>query len=227
MHGKKNSAAPEERPWPLLDLLAGALEPTWHETRIAGRVLRHTEILRGVAHQLSNDPDREDRPKDATEAKARFEAYLNDLDAKTARTGLAAPTGAFVDDLVERTKRYIDHLFVCFDDPRIPASTNALEGFFGQTKAGTRRTLAAKSTANGIVVNLGAAVLVAAHQLRGPHGASGVREPSATIAAFTEVREKIDREEAPAVRQRSLARYFEGHLKRLRTTWHDDAPAGA
>lgn len=226
MRGKKNSTAPEEDAWPLLDLLAGALEPTWHETRLAGRVLRHTEILRGVAHQLSNDPEREDRPANADEAKVRFEAYLQDLADTTPRTGLAAPTGVFIDGLAERTQRYIDHLFICFDNPRIPATTNALEGFFGLTKAGTRRTLGAKSTTNGIVANLGAEVLLAAHQLRTPNALDSVRQPDATIAAFAQARERIDREEAPAVRQRSLVRHFERHLKRLRTGWYGDPKAG-
>lgn len=189
-------------------------------------MLRHTEILRGVAHQLSTDPKREDRPANATEAKTRFEAYLQDLVAKTPRTGLAAPTAAFIDDLAERTKRYIDHLFVCFDDPRIPASTNPLEGFFGSVKAGTRRALGAKSTTNGVVANLGAEVLIAAHHLRTPNALSGVRTPTAPIKAFTEARERIDREEAPAIRQRSRVRYFQRHLDRLRADWQAEPEAG-
>ena len=222
MRGKKNSGAGEANKWPLLDPVARALEPTWHETRLAGRLQRHTEILRGIAHQLSSDPEREDRPTNAAQAKIRFEAYLQELLGATPRTGLAAPTAVFIDGLAERTKRYIDHLFVCFDDPRIPASTNALEGFFGSMKAGTRRALGAKSTSNGVVANLGAEVLIAAQQLRAPNALSLVREPTAPIKAFTEARQRMDREEAPAIRQRSQVRYFQRHLDRLRVDWQSE-----
>jgi hypothetical protein len=204
-----------------------ALEPDWHETRLAARVLRHTEILRGVAHQLSNDPEREDRPANAREAKAGLEAYLQNLADTTARTGLAAPTAAFIDDLAQRTQRYIDHLFVCFDHPQIPASTNELERFFGEMKAGTRRTLGAKSTSNGLVANLGADLLIATQQLRKAEVLSGVREPNASIAAFAEARDRISQAEVPAIRQRSILRYFERHLQRLRTGWQGDVGTGA
>ena len=40
----------------------------------------------------------------------------------------------FVGDLVERVGRYGEHLYHCFDDARIPATTNGLEGYFGLGK---------------------------------------------------------------------------------------------
>lgn len=187
--------------------------------RIAGRVLRHTAILRGVAHELSNKPEREDRPASAAEAIARFDAYLQQLATDTPRAGLAAPTGAFIDDLIARTQRYRDHLFVCFDDSRIPATTNELEGFFGSIKATLRRTIGAKSTTNSVVANLGADLLITHHQLRRPDAMSSVRSPAATPLQFSSAREKLTREEAPGVRRRSLVRHLKRHLQRLRKAW--------
>lgn len=192
--------------------------------RTAGRVLRHTEILRGVAHELSNAPDREDRPASGAEAKARFDTYLEQLSTNTPRAGLAAPTGAFIDSLIERAGRYGAHLFVCFDDPRIPATTNALEGFFGASKATLRSALGAGSTTNTVVSNLGADVLVAYQYLRRPDALAGVRVPSATPAAFSATRTKLDRDEAPGVRRRSLVRFFKQHVERLRNTWGRPPP---
>ena len=138
--------------WPLLDALAQALLPTWHEVRLAGRVTRHTAILREVAHELSPAPDRPDRPPTAAAAQAQFDAYLTHLAAMTPRAGLAAPTAAFVDDLIARTRRYGPHLFVCFDDARIPATTNALERFFGDAKRVVRHADGCGSTTNEVEI---------------------------------------------------------------------------
>lgn len=216
---KKNGASGEPSEWPWLDHLEKALDPTWHEARTAGRVLRHTQIIRGVAHELSNAPDRADRPANAAEAKARLDAYLQDLATHTPRAGLAAATGAFIDNLRARVGRYGDHLFVCFDDSRIPATTNTLEGFFGAVKSTLRRALGAGSTTNTVVTNLGADVLVAYQYLRRPDAMAGVRAPVAAPADFSATRTKLDRGEASSVRRRSMVRNFDQHVDRLRDAW--------
>lgn len=213
----------------MLDALATALEPTWHEARVAGRIERHTEILRAVAHEISNDPKRKDRPASAAEAKTRFAAFLADLAAATPRTGLAAPTGAFIDDLIARAERYADHLFVCFDDSRIPATTNGLEGFFGDAKAAVRRSLRAGSTTNSVVSNLGEEFLVAFRYVRrGPRQAAlaGVRTPSASVKEFDERRNALRKNEQAGVRRRSLVRRFTHHLARLLGAWNSSQETG-
>jgi hypothetical protein len=217
---QKKAQAPHE--WPLLDRLAKALELTWHEARTAGRVVRHTEILRGVARELSNAPEREQRPRSAREAKDRFDSYLQGLATTVPRRGLAAPTAAFLDTLIERSQRYGDHLFVCFDHPSIPPTTNSLEGFFGQAKATIRSALRAGSTTNSVVSNLGADVLVAYQYLRRPDALAQLRASDATPAAFTAMRAQLDRNEAPGVRRRSLVRHFKHHVARLRHTWRNN-----
>lgn len=206
----------------MLDALARALEPSWHETRIAGRVARHTEILRAVAHEISNKPDRQDRPKSSTEAKARFRSFLADLAEGTPRTGLAAPTGAFIDDLIARSERYADHLFLCFDDPRIPATTNELEHFFGDCKGTLRSSVRAGSTTNTVVSNLGGEALVAYSFVRRGHrerALADVRTPKATPHDFDDARRLLHQKEQPGIRRRSLVRCFEKHLVRLRESW--------
>jgi len=217
----KMKPGPDGRPgtWPLLDRLEQALAPTWHETRVAGRVGRHTDILRSVAHELSNDPDREDRPESAVEAQARFEACLAELAADTPRTGLAAPTGAFIDSILERYERYREHLFVCFDDGRIPATTNSLEGFFGRTKSTLRRAGGAGSTTNTVVANLGAEVLVAYQFVRRPGALAAIRSPDATATAFAVASRGVRSAEAPGIHRRSLIRRFDHQIEKLRDGW--------
>jgi len=209
----------------LLDPLAKALEPTWHEARTAGRVAHHTEILRAVAHEISNAPDRDDRPSSAADAKTRFDRLLQDLAMSTPRTGLSVPTAVFIDDLIERAARYGDHLFVCFDNPKIPATTNGLEGFFGRIKATLRGALGAGSTTNTVMSNLGADVMLVYQYIRRPDALTTVRDPGATPADFSAARTRLDEKEAPGVLQRSIVRNFKRHLARLRDAWRSaDGP---
>jgi hypothetical protein len=216
---KKEPAGEGQDSWPLLDQLAAALAPSWSEARTAGRVRRHTEILRAVAHELSGAPDRPDRPGSAAEAQSRFERFLADLDILTPRAGLGAPTGQFIDALTARYGRYGAHLFQCFDDPRIPATTNGLEGFFGQVKQGLRHALGCGATTNSVVTNLGAEALIAYQQVRCPRALERLRTPSCSAQEFRAARARLAAKEAPAIRQRSMARHLGRHLCRLRRQW--------
>ena len=203
----------------MLGELSEALRPTWQESQEAGRVRRHTDILREVAHELSNAPDRPDRPQNAEEAQARFQAYLEDLSILTPRAGLAAPTGAFIDDMIRRYRRYGSHLFVCFDDPRIPATSNELEGFFGCAKQDLRHALGSGSTTNSVVSNLGADALLAYHQLQQPGAVQQLVSSESSRPAFLAARSELSAREAPMVRQRSMVRHLDRHLCRLKESW--------
>lgn len=108
------------------------------------------------------------------------------------------------------------HLFVCFDDPRIPATTNGLEGFFGRAKHTLRRALGGGSTTNSVVSNLGADVLIAYQHVQGPDRRAEVRAPTAAPKDFLLAREKIAAAEVPGVARRSKVRHFKRHIKRLR-----------
>ena len=171
--------------------------------------------MRGLAHELSAAPDRVDRPTSAADAKNRWEAHLAELEA-TPRMGLAAATGAFIDTVVARARRYGDHLFHCFDDPRIPSSTNGLEQFFGVSKRILRHAIGCGSTTNTVVANLGAEPLLALHQLRQP---IAKRATMPTAADFTEARRKIADAEAPGIRRRSMVKHLDRHLRHLHSDW--------
>ena len=203
----------------MLEELSEALKPTWHESRTAGRVRRHTQILRGIAHELSNDPDRPDRPKTAKEAQARFEAHLGELDSLTPQAGLASLTGAFIDDLTKRYARYGDHLFKCFDDDRIPSTTTELEGFFGDSKRMLRQALGCGSTSNSVVQNLGASALSTYKQMQEPGAIEELLTTSFSPEDFLSARKKLAESEAPSIRRRSMVRHLERHLDRLKRDW--------
>lgn len=184
---------------------------------------RHTEILRGVAHELSAAPDREERPASAQQAQRRFEAHLNALVDGAPRSGLGAATGQFIDDLADRYTRYGAHLFCCFDDPRIPATTNELEGFFGAAKSLVRSAAGCGSTTNSIVTNLAADALNAYHQVNQPGAIARIASADISNEDFLEARVRIADVEAPAIRQRSMVRSLRRRLKELRDAWFNRA----
>ncbi len=187
---------------------------------------RHTDILRGVAHELSASPERADRPASAKEAQQRFEAHLHELAADAPRRGMGAATGHFIDDLLRRYSRYGEHLFHCFDDPRIPATTNDLEGFFGSAKRLVRRATGCKSTTNSVVTNLGADALLAYHIVRQPEAKARIASAEVDRDAFMHARSRLAEIEAPATRRRSMVRNLRPRLAELRDAWRGDIPDG-
>ncbi|MEK7862527.1 MAG: hypothetical protein AAB295_04600 [Chloroflexota bacterium] len=138
------------------------------------------------------------------------------MSAEAPRNGLGAATGRFVDDLAALTERYREHLFVCFDDPRVPPNTNKLEGFFGRAKRPLRRACGTGSTANSVAQNVGGGYL-AAFALMESSDRSFMDELDDTyLARFRIARARIAAEEAPMTRRRSLVRNFDRHVARLR-----------
>ncbi len=136
------------------------------------------------------------------------------------RTGLGAATGHFVDHVAGVAERYGRNLFHCFDDDRIPSTTNGLEGFFGISKSQIRGALGTKSTTNGVAQNLGADYLVALAFVRSrPRSALLDAVGSSTAVDFREAREAIMAAEQPAILRRSRRRTPKRHLEELLARW--------
>lgn len=173
------------------------------------------EILREVAHHLNPDPDRADRPCNAAEAETQAWDYLGELQRRTRRPGLGALTAQLVDHIVALFGRYGEHLFKCFDDPRIPATTNGLEGFFGLGKRVVRKAVGAGSTSNSVVTNLGGEVLMALHQVRNGEPFPGTID----LHAYQKARAELDALEEPARLCRSYLRDQGKCLVRLLDRW--------
>jgi hypothetical protein len=177
-------------------------------------------MLRTLARTVSPHPDDPDAPKDSTAAEERLKALLARLRAETRRMGLASATSAFVDHLAQLSERYGPHLFVCFDHPKIPPTTNDLERFFGASKGQLRRTLGTKSTAGGVAQNLGADYLKAfattwcssTEQL-----IEALR--NASPDDYRQARTEIDLAEAPARLRRSRRRFPEDHIQAICAAW--------
>lgn len=174
---------------------------------------------------MSNSPERADRPVSAAEAQARFEAHLDKLQASAPRSGMGLPTARFIDNLVARARRWGKNLFACFDDPRIPATTNDLERLFGRLKQILRRAVGCGSTMNTVASNLGADVIRPLHALLTDRptmlAALCVTIAACTPAEFTASRKDLAQREQAAIRQRSMTRHFDEHVEALREQWFD------
>jgi hypothetical protein len=202
----------------LLDALAKALQPDWKLTRVAGRVKQQVKILREVAHHLSPKPDREDRPANAAQAETQLWDYLTQLQRETPRRGLSAKMAQFVDALVQRVGRYGVHLYCCFEDARIPATTNGLEGYFGLGKRMVRKAVGAGSTSNSVVTNLGEEVLVTLQQVRRAGRGMEFAVP-VDQSAYRKARADLEKMEQPARLRRSQARDPGKYIRNLTERW--------
>lgn len=128
--------------------------------------------------------------------------------------GLSAPTADFLDHIIALTERGGSHLFTCFDDPRIPANTNKLEGFFGHSKEFVRHVNGDASTTNSPIRNLGGSLLVTFFRSQSlpPLRAEDLTND---LDAYKKARAALEQEEAPARRRRSLVRHPQAHIDRL------------
>jgi hypothetical protein len=203
--------------------LEQALAPGWHGDRAAGRATRHVELLREVAREITPDPDRDDPPASGDEAHTRLKDLVSSMQDEAPRSGLGATTGAFVDHLAGVAERYGRNLFHCFDDQRIPSTTNKLEGFFGVSKSHIRSSIGAASTSNGVAQNLGADYLEALDYVRSQTHEEAVASIAAvTIDEYRAAREAVDIHEQPARLRRSRRRDAEGHLVDILDWWFSD-----
>ena len=168
---------------------------------------------------ISANPERPDRPANAADASAQLQVYLENLQATAPRQGLGAATGRFVDHLVAIAARYGPHLFFCFDDDRIPATTNELESFFGRAKRRLRHACGTGSTACTVAPNLGATFLLGFAWFESDGDLALDDALDADFPArHRAARARIAAAEAPVTRRRSVVRNFKKHLANLRTS---------
>lgn len=178
-------------------------------------------MLRDVAREITPDPNRDDPPADGDEAHKRLRDLVGRMQEEAPRFGLGAATGEFADHVAGVAERYGRQLFYCYDDSRIPSTTNRLEGFFGSCKSHIRAALGAASTTNGIAQNLGAdyleALLFAATP---PHRELLSAMDTITDDDYQAARRRVELNERPARLRRSRRRDPERHLQALLDRWN-------
>ena len=244
---RKSGAPPTG--WPLLEQLRAAFRPLEAVRPVANRLGRHVQIVRTVAHILKTGrlpppadssaaggrrgttprasrgpmpdaPTAEPAPPAAAQVQRVLRQYLDRLQAGAPRRGRGAATGHFVDHLVNVANRYWDGLFHTYDHPEIPATTNALEGFFGASKRARRATTGRASTAGGKMQSAGEFV-VGAQLLVGTMAQDELAERLTAVpdAAYVASKKQLLGVQEPARKRRSVQRRLEPSLDRAVDKW--------
>lgn len=88
-------------------------------------------------------------PKGGEIIKKRLTAFLNNQALFAPQRGRGAYLGNFIRHVRKVTTSYWPGLFHCYDDPRIPQTSNAIEQLFGKGKRALRACGGRMSTAVG------------------------------------------------------------------------------
>lgn len=226
-----------------------ALRPLQSLRPVVNRLERHLTIVRDVARILETGrlrpphhvadghsadpraatgetpdppPSGSSRPP-AAQVKRVLRRYVNRLQEQAPRRGRGAPTGHFIDHLVKLAHSYWSGLFHTYDHVEIPATTNALESFFGASKRALRSTTGRASTAGGKMQSCGEFAIAAQCLTRTLSKAE--LEPhlnAVSDAAFAASKKHLLRLGEPARERRSIQRDLGAYLDRTLGDWRGD-----
>jgi len=176
-------------------------------------------ILVGIARILWP----RDKPPDGKTVRRRLFAFLSRKRRGAPQRGRGAYLRRFIENAQEVTRRYAAGLFHCYDDARIPQTSNALEGLNGAGKHNLRRCAGRGSTANGPGSSYGRMYMyaVALHALIPQAEMQALLCDDLNPHEFREARRRLEEVRAPAARRRSILRDPEKHLAEILRTWHD------
>ena len=158
-------------------------------------------------------------PPDGQTVRRLLFSFLNRRRREAPQRGRGAYLRRFVEHAIEVTKRHALGLFHCYDDPRIPQTTNTLEGVNGDGKRNLRRCGGRSSTANGPGTSCGRAYMTAV-TLNACLSAAEIEAMLALVKTedYRNERRLLDQVRAPSSRRRAMlrnpSRYLSGVLER-------------
>ena len=160
-------------------------------------------------------------PPDGRTVRRRLFSYLDRVRRNAPQRGRGAYLRRFVENAVSVTRRYAFGLFHCYDDPRIPPTSNALEGLNGSGKRNLRRCGARGSTANGPGSSCGRAYLIAV-ALNACRSSAEIEALLASVPTeeYEKSRARLDEIRAPSRRRRSMLRHPAKHLATILQNWN-------
>lgn len=154
--------------------------------------------------------------------RRRLFAYLGRLRRNAPQRGRGAYLRRFAENAVAITRRYAFGLFHCYDDPRIPQTSNDLEGLNGAGKRNLRRCGARGSTANGPGSSCGRAYLIAV-ALNACRSSAELQALLASVSTeeYEQARIRLDEIRAPSRRRRAMLRHPDRHLATILQNWNN------
>jgi hypothetical protein len=128
----------------------------------------------------------------------------------------------FIENFQQLANRYAKGLFHCYDDPRIPNTSNLLEGLNGTAKQNLRRCAGRTCTAHGPGSSCGSFYMlgVALHAVLPPDEIQQLIQ-SYDPELFRSAKKTLEQTRQPAHKRRSMLRNPEKHLAQILANWKD------
>jgi hypothetical protein len=118
---------------------------------------RDVDVLIEVAEVLGLRPRGNETRPAASDSRAgkQVRRDLHDRLETALRCGLGAARAAFIRHVQATAARYDDGLFVHYDHPGMPATSNLIEHLHGDVKRHLRKCSGRKSTSGGVSQSIG------------------------------------------------------------------------
>ena len=157
---------------------------------------------------------------DGAAVRHDLHALLQDRLAVAPKRGKGARRRRFLQHVLAVAQRYDPGLYRCYDNPRIPQTTNDLEGQHGAFKHHLRKLAGRASTSGGPTETV-AELLVGPLDAVQRHGTQAIRDATQKVdpQAYAAARGKLADLREPARRYRSVQRAPQKHLDRVLSSW--------
>ncbi len=198
--------------------LQNILTPSAEREAAANRVDHCLPVLRGIRDILWS----ESPPPSGRSVRKQLFAYLAAECRRAPQRGRGAYRRRFVEHAQKVTRSYAKGLFHCYDDPRIPHTSNALESVNGSGKMNLRRCAGRASTANGPGSSSGRAHMyaVALHRTMPTEELENIL-CEYSVQDYLKSKEILRDARHPAAQRRSFLRHPIESLKRIVASWWD------
>jgi len=154
--------------------------------------------------------------------RRRLFSFLSRKRREAPQRGRGAYLRRFIEHVQKVTRRYARGLFHCYDDPRIPQTSNDLENLNGLGKHNLRRCAGRSSTANGPGSSCGRAYMFAvALNACLPLAELNAMLQQVPLSRYREARELVDEIRAPSARRRAMLRNPDKHLAGILERWNE------
>jgi hypothetical protein len=160
-------------------------------------------------------------PPDGKTVRRRLFDFLSRQQRQAPKRGRGAYLRRFIEHVRKVTRSYAKGLFHCYDDPRIPQTTNHIEGLNGTGKRNLRRCAGRASTANGPGASYGAAYMFAVdlHAYLPLPDIDALLVEAIDPNRYREARRRLDEMRAPQARRRSFLRNPDKRLAEILANW--------
>lgn len=161
-------------------------------------------------------------PPDGKTVRRQLFGFLSRKRREAPQRGRGAYLRRFIENVQKVTRSYARGLFHCYDDPRIPKTSNSIESLNGSGKLNLRRCAGRASTASGPGSSFGEAYMFAVAL----HSCMTLEQLNELLLDFEledyrNSRRVLETIHAPAARRRSMLRDPDKYLASIIKRWNN------